>query len=245
MNKLLVVLLVFFVLVAVNVPVRQANASTQFTASVSGSTNAVGRRLTSSGWWMGGSTVFASGRNTSTAYSYGTGMRFTGVTIPKGARIDSAYISIKCRTGGSQSTCNSYVSCEATDNPGVFADSASAFDTRYANHGTLVPWNNIGAWVQNYTYNSVDISVAIQERVNSNGWSSGNAIVVFWEDFANRSTVNNAIRYGYGYTSPMGIVINWSYGSDGVVSVDAVAKLSVITLDGVTYGIVKSIDGVQ
>jgi hypothetical protein len=45
-------------------------------------------------------------------------------------------------------------------------------------------------------YNSSDIASVIQEVVSRAGWSSGNSIALFWEDFSNVSSIYHE---GYSY----------------------------------------------
>ena len=149
------------------------------------------RRLTSSNWWLANTSQLA-GADGASLYQYGGGMRFLNVTIPQGATINTAYLTLRARAATSANTVNSRISAEKQDNPATFADDAAAFDTRWANRTTArVDWDNIPAWTADIDYNSPSIVSVIQEIVNRAGWSSGNAIVIFWEDFDDRSTHAN------------------------------------------------------
>lgn len=120
---------------------------------------------------------------------YGIGLRFTNVTIPQAATISTAYLTLKAKTAQAGNTCNTKISAEDADNVGDFAgDNAASFDIRFNNHTLArVDWNAIGAWVINTDYNSVEIKTVIKEMVDRGDWDSGDALVIFWEDFDDRS----------------------------------------------------------
>jgi len=157
------------------------------TKQVSAVNNDCRRRLEPSDWhlntlWLragGGSGIY---------YKNGCGMRFTNVTIPSGSLITQAYLTLQCRTGTSATVVRTTISAEDADNTSVFADSSSAFDTRWANRtSATVGWDGISAWTTGQDYNSSDITTVIAEVIAREGWESGNAITIFWEDFAGES----------------------------------------------------------
>jgi len=121
-------------------------------------------------------------------WKYGGGMRFTGVTIPHGSTIGEAHLTLQCRGYYDGSPVNSRISAEKVDNAPIFANNASAFDTRWANRTTArVNWDDIPSWTVGNNYDSPDIKTVIQEIVNRSGWASGNAIVIFFDDFEDRT----------------------------------------------------------
>ena len=94
------------------------------------------------------------------------------------------------------------LSAQDADNPGNFsADTHSTFDVRWDARTTArVDWDDAGSWVTDAEYNSPDIKTVIQEIVNRIGWASGNAIVIFWNDFEGRSVSGGQDwRGGYPY----------------------------------------------
>lgn len=134
----------------------------------------------------------------------GSGIRFQNVTIPKDSTINSAILTFTAMTNESLTTVNSRIYAEATDNPSDFsADTQGSFIARYSNPTTKVNWDNIGAWVLNSEYESPDIKAVIQAIVNRAGWVSGNALVIFWEDFDGRSAPQllGRRRQGYPYNN--------------------------------------------
>ena len=155
------------------------------------------RRLVSSYWSLTHGTLRA-GCTSAEYYQQGSGMRFDNITVPKGATIGAAYITIYAYEDGSTTTVNSKVSAEDVDDAPTFADDSAAFDARWANRGTPVDWDGIGTWTAGQPYNSPEIKTVIKEIVDRGSWASGNAIVIFWEDFDNLSSVG-ARRYGKSY----------------------------------------------
>ena len=129
---------------------------------------------------------------------YGCGMRFLNVTIPQGATITAAYLTFNCQAVWSGTVVRTRVKGEAIDNAATFSTLAD-FDARTRTSAS-VDWDAIAAWAVDTNYNSIDIKTIIQEIVNRAGWASGNALVLFWDDFDDRSDHNaNAIRAGKDY----------------------------------------------
>lgn len=119
----------------------------------------------------------------------GGGMRFTNITIPQGATINGAHLTLKAASSYSGTDCNTRISAEDVDDAPTFADDKAAFDARWAARTTArVDWDNIPEWTPGTDYNSPEIKTVIQEIVDRGGWASGQAIVIFWEDYEDRST---------------------------------------------------------
>jgi len=186
------------------------------TWSVGASSDDCYRRLTTSLFELTDWSLYAGGPpSTSTSlHQYGSGMRFTGLTIPNGATITSAYLKVVCRLNKAGTVVNTKISAEDVDSAPTFADDADAFDTRYNNHTTeMVNWDAIPAWTAGIEYTSPNIGTVIKEIVDRTEWESGNDIVIFWEDFDDRSThANYACRladsYDRGLVSPK-LEVTW------------------------------------
>ena len=165
------------------------------------SSDDVTRRLAGDSWDMvGGLEV---GYSSAAWGRIGSGIRFLDITVPKGDIIIAAYLTLKCSYSRDLTIVKCRISAEKEDNPATFADNKATFDTRWANRTTeRVDWDNIGAWVQNTSYNSPDIKDVIQEITDRPGWASGQALVIFWEDFEDRSTHASQVRrtaYAWDY----------------------------------------------
>ncbi len=128
-------------------------------------------------------------------WQYGCGLRFTGINIPKDAVIVSARIRFTARLSYSGTYCNTRLSAYDADNALAFGTKEN-FDARWNNRTSArVNWDNIGGWTAGLSYYSPQIVSVIQEIVGRQGWNSGNALNIFWEDFEDRSThVYQAMR---------------------------------------------------
>ncbi len=126
-------------------------------------------------------------------------MRFTNVTIPQGATIDTAYLTLKSSGSDSGTTANSRVRGKNVDNATIDTTTggfeAPPFTT------AVVDWDSIAAWTEGTNYNSPEIKTVIQEIVNRAGWASGNAMVIQWDDMEKRSTQVSALRRGRSYNN--------------------------------------------
>jgi len=136
----------------------------------------------------------------------GAGWRFTNITIPSGATITSAYVRQKCSNATSGVTVKTRISAEKADNPATF-DNKVAFDARWANRTTArMNWDSIPGWTLNTFYNSpttdgsTTFASIIQEIIDRGGWNSGQSIVIFWDDFEDRSNhVAGCYRRSYAW----------------------------------------------
>lgn len=157
-------------------------------------------------WWNGdtGAWVFSLTRGGQTVgyygnseYKIGGGIRFLNVTIPPGATITKAYLTITVRDAISAVVVNTKIRGEANDNPPTFTD--------YPNYSArprtaaVVPWSAIPPWATDEQHNSPEIKTIIQEIINRPGWNSGNALVIFWDDHDDEST-HAAARYRQGWS---------------------------------------------
>ena len=140
----------------------------------------------------------AAGYGGSYGQKQGGGMRFTNITIPKGSTIDSAYIALTADGDQSVATVNSKVRGEDVDNAAQFSDETDYWARPRTS--AEVNWDNIPAWTAETEYDSPDIKTVIQEIIDRDGWSSGNALVIFWDDHDDRSShVSDCRRVGYSY----------------------------------------------
>ena len=181
-------------------PVAAAGGSVS--VRIAASTDDVSRRITAT-YFNRTTTNNVVGRHDSTDKQWGMGLRFLDIEIPQGATITEAYLKVTAKDSGSYSSTNTPVNtrivAEGADNPGTFADNAGAFDTRYGTKTTAyVSWQ-VPAFTTNTEYTSPDIKTVIQEIVDRGGWASGNAIVLFWNDFEDETTGDDRRRFNYSY----------------------------------------------
>jgi hypothetical protein len=134
----------------------------------------------------------------STAYKRGCGLCFTNITIPKGSTITTAYLTFTCRNAKSATVVNSKIRGEDADDAGQFSDLTDYWARPRTS--AEVNWDNIPAWTDETEYNSPDIKTVIQEIIDRSGWSSGNNIVIFWDDHDDRSTHSDEVtREAWSY----------------------------------------------
>jgi len=112
-------------------------------------------------------------------YDYESGMRFVNVTVPQGATIISAYLKLKGYSiSGSYIIPTTRIIGENSSNPSTFSTY-----TDYVNRPRTsieVNWTP-SSWSTNVWYTSPNIKDIIQAIVNRADWSSGNALVLFWQ----------------------------------------------------------------
>lgn len=139
--------------------------------------------------WVANSDGFVFGAYSSSYYKYGSAVRFVNVDIIDNATIVSAYLKLTARTATAGTGCKGRIFAEATDDAPTFADSEAQFLTRESNKTTAyVNWDNPSSWSIGAVYTSPDISAVIQEIIDRPGWASGNDLVLFIDDYDDRST---------------------------------------------------------
>lgn len=155
------------------------------------------------------------GYYSSTYYKYGCGLRWTGLTIPQGATINSAYLVVEASDARSATVVNSKIQGHYQDNAATFSTLAD-WNAR-PRTAAIVNWDNIPAWSTGVEYTSPDIATIIQEIINRPGWASGNALALDWQDWEDRSThATNCERRGYSHNYyPAGtpkLTVTWTSG---------------------------------
>jgi hypothetical protein len=138
------------------------------------------------------------GRYSSTSGQGGGGMRFTGVSLDQGTTIENGtHITFHARVTDSGNTVRSRIEGEDVDDAATFS-SYSDYSGRSRTTAS-VNWDSIGSWTENSEYDTPEIKTVIQEIVNRGGWSSGNDMVLFWDDHDDRTTGSSAHREAESY----------------------------------------------
>ena len=182
-------------------------------------------------------------------YQYGGGMRFLNITIPQGATIATAYLILTASVTRSGSTGNTRISAEDVDDAITFANDSAAFDTRWAARTTArVNWDAIPAWTVETEYDSPEIKTVIKEIVDRGGWASGQDMVIFWDDFDDRSVHgSSSYRQAYSYdistTKAPKLVITYTTGWVGG-KVNGVANAAIGKINGVAIADITKVNGV-
>lgn len=112
-------------------------------------------------------------------------LRFTNVTIPQGATINSAKVTFQAQSSLSGATCTVKISCNAEDNataPTTAADLNSKVRTTASSS-----WNAAGQTAGS-NYDTPDFTSAVQEVISRSGWASGNALMVLIDNNASSTS---------------------------------------------------------
>ncbi len=163
------------------------------------------------------------------------GLRFPGVSIPRGATITNAYVQFTADEIPNVSA-SLLVQGHAVDNAPAFANTAGNVSNR-ARTATQVSWNPpvwtaIGA--AGIDQQTPNLSPIVQELVNRTGWASGNAMVVIVsgtgrrvaEPFEGGAALAPRLHVEYIVGPPVNVAPVVSAGSDAVVTLPASASLS-------------------
>jgi uncharacterized protein YegP (UPF0339 family)/dienelactone hydrolase len=107
------------------------------------------------------------------------GMRFTGLNVPQGVTIVSAYVQFRADETDSEGTSLLIVG-EAADNATAFVSTSGNISSRLRTGASVAwtpaPWTIVGA--AGSEQQTPDIAAVVQEVVSRPGWSAGNALVV-------------------------------------------------------------------
>ncbi len=170
-----------------NVPTTGAVAATINAADNDAEQNA-GGTVTVSGT-TGNAIDLDLGRITSGGGQNTVGLRFTGLNIPQGATITSAFIQFSADNVLETSTdpVNFRIRGEAADNPGPFTTTAFNITSRTSTTA-IANWSppGWGAAVNASTtgpaQQTTTLAAVVQEIVNRPGWSPGNAMVLILDN---------------------------------------------------------------
>lgn len=117
------------------------------------------------------------------------GLRFTDISIPQGAYISSAHLEFVAKSSTSDPA-SFEITTEAVDNASTFAETSENISSRPPS-SSVVEWNEENGWTADETETSVDIAPVIQEVIDREGWSNGNALAVM--------ITGSGVRRAYSY----------------------------------------------
>lgn len=138
------------------------------------------------GYWRSSGTFDTTGTAWVAGYqgstSYGAFFRFTNVTIPSGATINTASMNFRTTLGAG--TPDIRMAMEDADDPAFPSGKTDAegrtITSSYANYTTA--WPGAGART------TPDFAGSVQEVIDRGGWSSGQAMQHHWRDFKGVNT---------------------------------------------------------
>ncbi|MGB3464660.1 MAG: Ig-like domain-containing protein, partial [Cyclobacteriaceae bacterium] len=165
------------------------------------------------------------------------GLRFTGLSIPKGATIDRAYIQFTTDEKNSGNT-NLMIRGHDTDNASAFSTSKNNVSGRTRTSSSVnwssTPWTSIGQSGSNQR--TPEIKNIVQEIVDRSGWSSGNSMAVIISGSGERT----AEAYeGSSNTAPL---LHVAYSIGGNSSSNTLPAVSLISpVNGQNFGYLNTI----
>ncbi|MCB9350376.1 MAG: metallophosphoesterase [Lewinellaceae bacterium] len=112
------------------------------------------------------------------------GLRFSGLDIPQGATITSAYLQFTVDENNNTSPCNLTVYGQDTDDAQTFSELDDTDVSGRPKTSAFVNWSPpewLAVGESGLAQRTPDIAAVIQEIVNRNGYTSGNAIALFIE----------------------------------------------------------------
>lgn len=186
------------------IPEEQVGASLDDAEKAYGSTG---------GYWA--TSIVQAGWFSASYAQWSTGFRFQTIPIVQGATIDSAALSICSYSNKSVTTVRVRIRAEAVDDAPAFSDEAN-WNSRFPSGVTTAQtdWDAPGAWTKDVWYSSPDFAAVVQEIVDRGGWSSNNDLVIFWDDYDDRSDHAADCRrqaYSYDINSSKAAKLNVSY----------------------------------
>jgi RHS repeat-associated protein len=176
------------------------------------------------------------GDHTSTAYDYASGLHFGNVTIPAGAVITAARLGFTANATQT-SIPTTLISGEAADNATDFAsDTFTSFNARSRTTAS-VAWTP-AAWSSGSSYQSADLSTVIGEITGRSGWSSGNALNLFWSDATSGwgGSDNRLSAYSYDGSSSDAPTLHIEYSLNGGPTSDTTAPSTPAGLSAGAFG---------
>lgn len=128
------------------------------------------------------------GRAVAPAALYGGAFRIRNFQLPRCAEILTSHVIFTAWGNNVNVPVHSRISAENVDNADDFyAITAAAFWARWAVRTGIVDYDNLPPWSNGVQYESPSLVVPVQTVVSRPGWASGNSLVLFWEDFEQRT----------------------------------------------------------
>jgi len=139
------------------------------------------------------------------------GLRFTDIQIPKGSEVINAYIRFTADNNDDEKLTvgpvNLIINGLLQPDPGGFGGGEDFYTDRNPKTAAEVLWSNIPNWTSDRATEASktpDISSIIQEIINQNGWTGGNALIIFIrDDETNPSAGQRSALAGPGATGPL------------------------------------------
>ena len=126
--------------------------------------------------------------------AYDAFLRFTNITIPSGATITNATLTLLAEVNAGTMTVRTNVRGQKALNPAAPTTKAD-IDGR-TRTSAFVAWDFTTFWYSNTWYGPGNLAAIIQEIIDQPGWSSGNAVIIFVDDDGSNDP---AYRYAWSH----------------------------------------------
>jgi hypothetical protein len=165
--------------------------------------------------------------------------RFTNVTIPRSAIVDSAFVVLQSGTGVAGDVCNSLVIAEDTASAAVLSTYADYADRHVTSASAA--WPNMVATITLNWYRTPDIADIIAEVVGRGDWNSGGALAVFIrDDNSSSGAFRRFLQYDFGAIRACSLLVYYQTSTPPETSPSRRRRLSVrpesrnnsVSLDG-------------
>lgn len=165
--------------------------------------------------------------------NYG-GILFPNVTIPQGATINSATLTVNVFNTATDDP-HTDIYCEAADNASVFSATSNNISDRPLTTA-VVNWTATG--IGGGAKNAPDLAGPVQEVVNRAGWASGNSLVFILDHLSTSSFRFYSYDSGSNYPS---LSITYTEPAGGTNYPEAITLTrNVATTDSATMGAAES-----
>ena len=122
-------------------------------------------------------------------------VRFTGVTIPKGATLSNAYLQFGVDEVSTSATTLA-IQGEATDNAAILTTASFNISRRSRTAASVAwtpaPWPTVGE--SGVNQRTPNLAAVLQEIINRPGWNSGNAMVILFTGSGRRTAYAYDVR---------------------------------------------------
>jgi CshA-type fibril repeat protein len=137
------------------------------------------------------------------------GMRFNGLNIPQGAYIESAYITFRAIRNSPTAAITRRIHAINVDAQPFFSSSVKLSTLPLTS--SFVDWTITDQWLQNQSYNTVDIKNLVQDVVNRPGWFVNSNMAFTIRDLNNTDTANWRAAYAYDGDSSYAPILTVTY----------------------------------
>lgn len=121
-------------------------------------------------------------------FKMGGAFRFRDLALPRCAEILASYLALTSFGTSIYQPVHSRISAELSGNAQDFYDiSLATFMARWNNRTGVVDYDNMPPWFSDVVYDSPSLIAPVQNVVLHPSWRSGNALVLFWDDFDQRT----------------------------------------------------------